>query len=119
MALLRGDAGEEAFSEASLGDPAIARVMARVTPEADDSLGIPAAHMSVRLTDGQVIEERITAARGTPDNPGTRDDLENKFRRLAETVLPAPRVAELTAAMRGLAETQDVASILALASRRA
>jgi 2-methylcitrate dehydratase PrpD len=63
-----------------------------------------------------VIEERVTAARGTPDNPGTRDDLEAKFRRLAETVLPAPRVAELTAALRGLAKAKDVAGILALAS---
>jgi 2-methylcitrate dehydratase PrpD len=119
MALLRGDAGEAEFTEASLADPAVARVMARVTPEGDDSLTIPAAHMTVRLADGRVIEERITAARGTPDNPGTRDDLETKFRRLAETVLPAPRVAELTAALRGLAEARDVAGILALASGRA
>jgi 2-methylcitrate dehydratase PrpD len=92
--------------------------MARVTPEGDDSLGIPAAHMTVRLADGRVIEERVSAARGTPGNPGTRDDLEAKFRRLAETVLPSPRVAELTVAMRGLAEAKDVAGILALASRR-
>ena len=34
----------------------------------------------------------MTAARGTPENPGTRDDVEAKFRRLAEVVLPAPRV---------------------------
>jgi 2-methylcitrate dehydratase PrpD len=119
MALLRGDAGEAEFSEASLADPAVARVMARVTPEGDDALAIPAAHMTVRLVDGRVIEERITAARGTPENPGTRDDLETKFRRLAETVLPAPRVAELTAALRGLAEAPDVAGILALAGGRA
>jgi 2-methylcitrate dehydratase PrpD len=119
MALLRGDAGEAEFSEASLADPAVARVMARVTPEGDDSLGIPAAHMTVRLSDGRVIEERISAARGTPDNPGTRDDLEAKFRRLAETVLPPPRVAELTAALRGLAAARDVAGILALASHPA
>jgi 2-methylcitrate dehydratase PrpD len=115
---LRGDAGEAEFTEASLADPAVATVMARVTPEGDDSLTIPAAQMAVRLRDGRVIEERITAARGTPENPGTRDDLETKFRRLAETVLPAPRVAELTAALRGLAEVKDVGSILALASRR-
>jgi 2-methylcitrate dehydratase PrpD len=92
--------------------------MARVTPEADDSLAIPAAHMTVRLADGRVLEERIAAARGTPDNPGTRDDIETKFRRLAETVLPAPRVAELTAALRDLAEAPDVSGILALASGR-
>jgi len=119
MALLRGDAGEAEFTEASLGDPAVARVMARVTPEGDDSLTIPAAQMTVRLADGRVIDERITAARGTPDHPGTRDDLETKFRRLAETVLPVPRVAELTAALRGLAEAKDVAGILTLASGRA
>jgi 2-methylcitrate dehydratase PrpD len=118
-ALLRGDAGEGEFTETSLADPDIARVMARVTPEGDDSMTIPSAHMTVRLTDGRLVEERITAARGTPDNPGTRDDLEGKFRRLAEAVLPGPRVAELTAAMRGLAEAPDVAPILALASRRA
>lgn len=116
MALLRGDAGEAEFTEASLADPAVARVMARVTPEGDEALTIPAAHMTVRLADGRVIEERITAARGTPDNPGTRDDLEAKFRRLAETVLPAPRVAGLTAALRGLTDAKDVAGILALTS---
>jgi 2-methylcitrate dehydratase PrpD len=118
MGLLRGDAGEAEFSEASLADPAVARVMARVEPEGDGSLTIPAAHMTVRLADGRVIEERVTAARGTPDNPGTRDDLEAKFRRLAETVLPAPRVAALTAALRGFADAKDVAGILALASGR-
>jgi 2-methylcitrate dehydratase PrpD len=118
-ALLRGDAGEAEFSEASLADPAVAAVMARVTPEGDEALTIPAAYMTVRLADGRVLEERITAARGTPDNPGTRDDLEAKFRRLAGTVLPAPRVAELTAALRGLAEAKDVAGILTLASGRA
>jgi 2-methylcitrate dehydratase PrpD len=118
MALLRGDAGEAEFTEASLADPAVAEVMARVTPEGDDSLAIPAAHMTVRLADGRVLEERIAAARGTPDNPGTRDDIETKFRRLAETVLPAPRVAELTAALRDLAEAPDVSGILALASGR-
>ena len=119
MALLRGDAAEAEFSDASLADGDITTVMARVTPEGDESLPIAAAHMTVRLADGRVIEERITAARGTPDNPGTRDDVEVKFRRLAGTVLPAPRVAELTAALRGLAEAKDVGEIVALASGRA
>jgi 2-methylcitrate dehydratase PrpD len=119
MALLRGDAGEAEFTEASIADPAVAKVMALVTPEGDDSISITAAHMSVRLTDGRVIEERISAARGTPNNPGTRDDLETKFQRLAGTVLPAQRVAALTAAMRGFAEAKDVAGIAALAARPA
>ena len=39
----------------------------------------------------------------------------SKFRRLAETVLPAARVASLLAAMRGFADARDVADIIALA----
>src|SRR5262249_47771662 len=72
MALLRGDAGEAEFSEASLADPAVARVMARVTPEGDASLGIPAAHMTVRLAGGRGLGEGVSAARGAPGKPRKR-----------------------------------------------
>jgi 2-methylcitrate dehydratase PrpD len=116
MGLLRGDAGEREFSEASLGDPVVAGLMARVTPEADASLGMGAARMSVRLADGRVLEERVSAARGTADNPLTRDELEAKFRRLAEVVLPAARVTGLVAALRGLADLPDMAELAALAA---
>jgi 2-methylcitrate dehydratase PrpD len=116
MGLLRGDAGEREFSEASLGDPVVAGLMARVTPEADASLGMGAARMSVRLADGRVLEERVSAARGTADNPLTRDELEAKFRRLAEVVLPAERVTALVAALRGLVDLPDMAELAALAA---
>ena len=116
MALVRGEAGEGEFSEASLRDPAVVGLMARVTPEADASLPMGAARMSVRLADGRVLEERVTAARGTPENPLTRDELEAKFRRLAEVVLPAERVTQLVTALRGLTDLPDVAELPALAA---
>jgi 2-methylcitrate dehydratase PrpD len=116
LGLLRGDAGEAEFSDTSLRDPAVARVMARVIPEADASLAIGAARISVRLADGRVLEERIVAARGTPDHPLTREEVEQKFRRLTEVVLPAERVAGLTAALRGFADLPDVAALASLAA---
>jgi 2-methylcitrate dehydratase PrpD len=116
-ALLHGDAGEAEFTEARLTDPAIARVMARVTPEGDPSFTIPVAQVTVRLANGRVLEERIDAARGTPKNPGTRDDLETKFRRLAATVLPADRVERLTTTLRRLAELPDLSEVAAHAGR--
>jgi len=117
VGLLRGDAGEAEFNDASLRDSAVARVMTRVTPEADASLGIGASRMLIRLTDGRVLEEQINAARGTPGNPLSRDDLEGKFRRLAEVALPADRVERLVVALRGLPDVQDVAELAALAAR--
>jgi 2-methylcitrate dehydratase PrpD len=110
-ALLRGEAGEAEFSEARVGDPAVRGVMARVTPEADESLAIGSATMTVRLTDGRVLEHRVPAATGTPENPGTREDVERKFRRLAETVLPAERVTALAGMLRGLATLPDIAKL--------
>jgi 2-methylcitrate dehydratase PrpD len=116
IALLRGDAGEAEFTGQSLDDPAVARVMARVTPEADSSLGLGAARMTVRLTDGRLLEERVAAARGTAENPPTREEIEDKFRRLASVVFPADHVARLVTTLRGLAELADVSELAALAA---
>lgn len=116
LGLVRGQAGEEEFTEASLRDPALARVMARVTPEADPAMGMAAASMSVRLADGRVLEERVAAARGTPDNPPSGNDLEAKFRRLAAVVLPAERVDALASALRRLLALPDVGDLARLAS---
>jgi 2-methylcitrate dehydratase PrpD len=116
MGLLRGEAGEAEFGEESLHDPAVARVMARVVAEADPSLGVGAAGMTVQLGDGRVLEEHVAAARGTAENPLTRDEVEAKFRRLAEVILPAERVTRLAAPLRGLADLPDVAELAALAA---
>jgi 2-methylcitrate dehydratase PrpD len=116
VGLVRGEAGEAEFDESGLRDPAIARVMARVVPRADASLGVGAARMTVRLADGSALEERVTAARGMPGNPLTRDELEAKFRRLASVVLPAERVDRLLTALRGVAELPDVAHVAELAA---
>jgi 2-methylcitrate dehydratase PrpD len=115
-ALVRGEAGESEFGETSVHDPAVARVMGRVTPEADASLPIGAARMTIRLADGRTLEERVTAARGTPGNLLTRDEVEGKFRRLAGVVLPAERVTRLVAALRGLPGLADVSEVARLAT---
>jgi 2-methylcitrate dehydratase PrpD len=116
IALLRGDAGEAEFNAASIADPDVARVMARVTPEPDPSMAIAAAHMTVRLTDGRVLEHHVTAARGTPENPPSRDDVEEKFRRVAQVVLPADQVSRLVATLRRLVDLRDIGEIAMLAA---
>jgi 2-methylcitrate dehydratase PrpD len=116
IGLLRGDAGEAQFIDATLRDPGVARIIPRVTPEADPSLGVGGAWLTVRLTNGRVLEERVTAARGMPERPLTREELEDKFRGLAEVVLPAERVARLATALRRFSDLPDVAEVAALAA---
>ncbi|MGH7385685.1 MAG: hypothetical protein ACREKG_10925, partial [Candidatus Rokuibacteriota bacterium] len=84
--------------------------------EPDPALAVGAARMAVHLMDGRVLEAGVAAARGTPENPATREEVEAKFRRLAEVVLPAERVARLITTLRGLRDLPDVAAITALAA---
>ena len=115
-ALVRGEASEAEFADAGLADAVVARVMARVTPEEDASLGVGAALMTVRLVDGRVIEERVAAASGTAENPPSREVVEAKFRRLASVRLSADKVDGLAAALRRLADLPDVGQVARLAA---
>jgi 2-methylcitrate dehydratase PrpD len=116
IALLRGDAGEAEFNAAAIHDPDVARVMARVAAQADPSMTMGAAHMRVRLRDGGVLEHHVSAARGTAENPPSRDDVEEKFRRLATVALPAEQASRLVATLRRLVDLPDVGAIAMMAA---
>jgi 2-methylcitrate dehydratase PrpD len=111
LALIRGEAGEAEFGAP---DPGLVRLAGRIRPVADPALGIPAARMRVRLTDGRVLDQVVRAARGTPGHPVSRQEVEEKFRRLAGVVLPAAQVARLLEALRRLPELTDVGGLATL-----
>jgi 2-methylcitrate dehydratase PrpD len=113
LALDRGAAGEAEFGESAL-DAGLLGLAARVRPVADPSLAIPEARMRVRLHDGRVLDEMVHAARGTPGRPVSREEVEEKFRRLAAAVLPPARVAQLLESLRALATLPDTAALAAL-----
>jgi len=114
LALTRGEAGESEFTDTAASDPALAGLAARVHAVADPALGIPEARMRVRLRDGRELDEVVRAARGTPGRPVSRQDVEEKFRRLAGIVLPAAQVGRLLEALRRLPELPDVGALAAL-----
>jgi 2-methylcitrate dehydratase PrpD len=106
--------GEAAESEFTAPDPALLGLAGRIRPVADPALGIPEARMRVRLRDGRVLDEAVRAARGTPGHPVSRQDVEEKFRRLAGVVLPAPQVGRLLETLRHLPALPDVGTLAAL-----
>ncbi|HZP37709.1 MAG TPA: MmgE/PrpD family protein [Methylomirabilota bacterium] len=114
LALDRGQAGEAEFSEPAAPDPGVLGLAARVQTVADPSLAIPEARMRVRLRDGRVLDEVVRAARGTPGQPVTREEVEEKFRRLSGVVLPPASIARLLDHLRSLATLPDAAALAAL-----
>jgi 2-methylcitrate dehydratase PrpD len=106
--------GEAAESDFAAPDPALVGLAGRIRPLADPALRIPEARMRVRLRDGRVLDEAVRAARGTPGHPVSRADVEEKFRRLAGVVLPAPQVGRLLETLRQLPALPDVGTLAAL-----
>jgi 2-methylcitrate dehydratase PrpD len=111
LALTRGGAAEAEFI---VPDPDLVALAGRIRPVADPTLGIPEARMRVRLRDGRVLDEVVRAARGTPGHPVSRQDVEEKFRRLAGVVLPAAQVGRLLDSLRRLPALPDAGPLLAL-----
>jgi len=99
--LTDGDAFVEQFTQERVADPALLELSRRVFVAVDpatDARGDSGRHATrIRVTrrDGTVIEDSRDFAHGSSRDPMTRADTEEKYRRLARTVLPDPAVAEL------------------------
>lgn len=112
-----GRAGIGAFSQATIDDPEIVDLMARMTYVVDPSLPYPKAfpgHVRVRLDDGRELEASMDASRGSRELPMTEDELYDKFADNAARALPAARVRALWDAGLAIDRTEDVRSFTAL-----
>jgi 2-methylcitrate dehydratase PrpD len=81
--LVKGRATLAEFTDEAVHDEAVLRVAAKVTYELDPAIDYPrqfVGHVSIRLPDGRIVEERQDHPRGGPDFPMTREELEAKFR---------------------------------------
>src|SRR6185503_16597386 len=71
------------------------------------------SEVTMTLTDGRTLTQRITHAKGQPKNPLTDAELDAKFRDCAIRVLPADRVESLLASIRALQTVPDVRALAA------
>jgi len=82
-ALLYGQVGLEAFTEATVRDPRIASLASKVGYQVDPANPYPdeyTGHVRITMNDGRVLEERQPHLRGGQREPLTRADIEEKFR---------------------------------------
>jgi len=82
VGFLRGNVGLDSFAEASISDPAVIALAAKVRYEIDPKNPYPnefTGHIRVRLKNGKMAEERQPHFRGGAHEPLTRRDIEDKF----------------------------------------
>ncbi|MFM7737408.1 MAG: MmgE/PrpD family protein [Alphaproteobacteria bacterium] len=105
-AIVRGRASIHEHVPATLADPEIRALMARVECFRDPELDARyprqwPCRVEVRTRDGRVLHARVDHPRGDPENPLSRDERVAKVRDLAGDVLPAGRLDAIVAAVEG------------------
>ena len=93
-------------------DPAVLAVRRRIEaiPSAELTAARPArqAIIEIDCTDGRTLSHRTRAVLGTPDNPMSEAQVEEKASDLMAPVLGTDKTARLIAALRGLEALADV-----------
>jgi 2-methylcitrate dehydratase PrpD len=80
----------------------------RVKMISDPSLQGTAATVEVRMRDGTVHRDRRDCAKGDPDDPLTRSEIQQKLRTAAEAKLPTAQVDRIIAQVDRLEDLADV-----------
>jgi 2-methylcitrate dehydratase len=122
VALQDGKVGLAQFSEEKIGDPALLDLVSRVAiePDAELSARYPAStpnRIAVTTKSGERVVREVEFPRGHSGNPMTDEEVEEKFRRLADGELSSQRQAEVLCRLWALEDEVDLGSLLALFQR--
>ncbi|NWF55694.1 MAG: MmgE/PrpD family protein [Syntrophaceae bacterium] len=113
------------FTEGEIGNPRVLQVAQRVDclvdPELDKRYpaSVTPAVVEVRTQKGKVFSRRVVERRGSPTNPLTMEEIEEKFRqcaRFARNPLPEDRLGDVLHFLREMENQKDVTLILPLFS---
>jgi 2-methylcitrate dehydratase PrpD len=103
---------QAAHDKARMSDPTVLRTRAKVQLVGSDELEKlePAREAIVEITldDGTVLSDRVTAVRGTADNPMPQGEVVAKCRDLIEPVLGKAKAGQLIEAVLGIERVGDI-----------
>ena len=95
VALIEGAAGIKEFSDQAARNSSVIALRDRVTAVIDSSIKEDQVRITVSTKDGRRLEKFVEHAVGSVEHPMSDADLEAKFSRLADGVLPPDRVRRL------------------------
>lgn len=100
MALLRGKVDNGTYSSRNIRDPRVLAFLRKISvTEARDLTAMYPKHIAnrvtLRLSDGRTITEQVDDPKGHPNNPMSREDVEDKFRSLTSESLSESQTREI------------------------
>ncbi len=119
VALLFGAAGEKEYSDACVRDPKVIALRDRIEAVIDPKLRDDEARVRVTLKDGRSFEKYVEHAIGSKEVPMTNEQLESKFRGLADDILGPEQAARLLTLVWSIETLADAAEICRLSAPQA
>lgn len=86
----------------------------RVSLVAMSDLPVNGCQLEIRLSNGRVFTRRVEQARGTPENPATRNQVEDKFRRAATAALGSEATTEILGILWNLEDQRSLTPLWSL-----
>jgi 2-methylcitrate dehydratase PrpD len=114
---LEGETFVDQFTEKKIRDLKILEFIKKVEVVPDpelDRLGQEYRHAivcQVETTGGKSFERRVEFAKGGPNNPISREEVENKFRKLAGKVLNEEKVRDLYVTIENLEKLSSLSEL--------
>lgn len=118
-ALLFGQLATEHFEKEYISDPNVRTLMGKVRMIPDDGMrkisqerGILApVRIKVDLRGGEEILETVWEAKGSPKNPMSRHEIQEKFRNCATQALPGAMVEQIIEKIDGLENLKNISEL--------
>jgi len=93
-------------------DPEVLEVARKVSvveiPERENGKGTGTSKLTVKTKDGHTYVEDLLPSKGSPQNPMTYEELEDKFMGLATRVVPREQASKIAATVRNLEKVRDL-----------
>ena len=118
VALLDGEITVDSFDNARRFAPDVVALLPKITLRFDDSIpndfDLMHIDMTVTLTDGRVIKQRVDKLSGWVGLPLTREQRIKKFHSCAKRVLALDKAERIVALVENLEQLQDVEELMGL-----
>jgi 2-methylcitrate dehydratase PrpD len=116
VALLDGAAGEKQYSDAKVRDARTIALRDRIDAVIDPKMRDDEVRVRLTLKDGRSLEKYVEHAIGSKEVPMTNEQLEAKFRGLADDIIGPEQAARLLALAWSIEELADAAEICRMAA---
>tara|TARA_B100000029_G_scaffold174895_1_gene171785 strand:+ start:908 stop:2272 length:1365 start_codon:yes stop_codon:yes gene_type:complete len=115
--LLHGQPLLDFFSDAAVADTEVRHVMDKVTVQATEgssALSSNPCTVSVVLKDGKCLENKVDFARGQPELPLDKEEIDAKFLYCTRYILPPDHIEEAIDSFRGLENVENVTGMFSV-----